>query len=47
VSIDKIRDEARPTWDVVSWFPLELSPSLLCRGCDEHGWVRGGRWVDA
>ena len=32
---------------VVSWEPLTLEPSLLCRRCGDHGWVRGGRWVPA
>ena len=35
-----------PTWDVLSWDPLTLSPSLLC-SCGDHGWIRGGRWVRA
>lgn len=34
------------TWDVASWEPLTLSPSLLC-SCGSHGWVRDGRWVAA
>jgi hypothetical protein len=37
----------RPEWDRVSDDPLELAPSILCRICGAHGWVRGGRWVDA
>lgn len=29
---------------VVSYEPLTLSPSLLCRACGHHGHIRGGRW---
>lgn len=36
-----------PTWTVESWDPLTLSPSLLCRACGDHGFIRGGRWVPA
>lgn len=36
-----------PRWTVESWEPLTLSPSLLCRGCGRHGFVRDGRWVPA
>lgn len=36
-----------PTWDVESWEPLTLSPSLLCRNCGDHGFIREGRWVPA
>jgi hypothetical protein len=32
-------------WDVQSWEPLTISPSLLCRACGHHGFIRGGRWV--
>jgi len=34
------------TWDVESWAPLSLSPSILC-SCGDHGWIRDGRWVPA
>jgi hypothetical protein len=37
----------RPVWTVESWEPLTLSPSLLCRICSNHGWIRQGRWVPA
>lgn len=26
---------------------LTLSPSLLCRTCGDHGFIRDGRWVPA
>lgn len=35
----------RSLWTVESNDPLTLSPSLLCRICGNHGWIRGGRWV--
>jgi hypothetical protein len=34
-------------WTVENWDPLTLSPSVLCRGCGDHGFIRGGRWVPA
>jgi hypothetical protein len=34
----------KATWDVESWVPLTLSPSVLC-SCGDHGWIRDGRWV--
>lgn len=39
--------EGQPAWEVVSEEPLTLSPSLLCRACGHHGWIRDGRWVPA
>ena len=35
------------TWDLISKEPLTLSPSLLCRACGDHGFIRDGRWVKA
>jgi hypothetical protein len=37
----------RPTWEVESLDPLTISPSVLCRRCGDHGFIRGGRWVRA
>lgn len=34
-------------WDVLSVNPLTLSPSLLCKACGHHGFIRQGRWVPA
>lgn len=34
-------------WDVLSWQPLTLAPSLLCRLCGDHGFIRAGRWERA
>lgn len=33
-------------WQVESWDPLTISPSLLCE-CGDHGFIRDGRWVPA
>jgi hypothetical protein len=34
-------------WQVVSAEPLTLSPSLLCRRCGDHGFIRESRWIRA
>jgi hypothetical protein len=34
-------------WAVESWDPLTISPSVLCKLCNDHGFIRGGRWVRA
>jgi hypothetical protein len=34
-------------WKVESEEPLTLSPSLLCRICGHHGFIRNGQWVPA
>ena len=39
--------DGRPKWQVVSLAPLHVEPSLLCRACGDHGWIRDGRWVRA
>lgn len=31
-------------WELVAAQPLEVSPSLLCRACGVHGFIRNGRW---
>lgn len=36
-----------PKWAVESLDPLTLSPSLLCRDCGDHGFVRNGQWINA
>jgi len=35
------------TWECESKNPLTLSPSLLCRACNTHGFIRNGKWVQA
>lgn len=34
-------------WDVISLDSLHIEPSLLCRVCQEHGWIRAGAWIPA
>jgi len=36
-----------PVWIQESASPLTLSPSILCRRCGNHGWIKEGRWVPA
>lgn len=38
---------ANAVWTVERQEPLTLSPSLLCRMCGHHGWIREGLWVPA
>jgi hypothetical protein len=44
---DEFKSNPIPAWKVESWEPLTLSPSVLCRTCGDHGFIRGGRWVKA
>lgn len=37
----------RELWQVESFDPLTLSPSMLCTICGNHGFVKNGRWVPA
>lgn len=37
----------RAVWTVEQWEPLTLAPSILCRRCGHHGWIRGGTWERA
>lgn len=37
----------RPLWQVESWEPFTVSPSLLCKICGDHGFIRDGKWVPA
>lgn len=34
-------------WKLDQLESLTLSPSLLCRACGHHGFIRDGRWVPA
>ena len=36
-----------PCWTLNSLEPVDISPSLLCRTCGDHGFVKQGRWVPA
>lgn len=46
---EDVRKVFSPTslWQVISWEPLTLSPSLLCMRCGDHGFIRDGKWVIA
>lgn len=33
-----------PLWQVKTWEPLTLTPSVLC-GCGWHGFITDGKWV--
>lgn len=35
------------SWELVSDNPVTLSPSLACRACGDHGFIREGKWVKA
>lgn len=39
--------DGRTCWHVESQDPLTLTPSIVCRRCGEHGWIRNGAWVPA
>lgn len=43
---EKMSIAASHRWQVESWQPLTLSPSVLC-ACGDHGFIRDGRWVRA
>lgn len=34
-------------WTLVSLEPLTIEPSLECRACGHHGYIRNGRWEPA
>lgn len=41
-------NEAAHCWDVHSWIPLHVEPSLLSHcPCNDHGFIREGKWVRA
>lgn len=37
--------EQRPKWQLISLDPLHIEPSVLCRTCGLHGFIRDGKWV--
>jgi hypothetical protein len=45
LNIDPLAEGSR--WNVEQAEPLTLSPSVLCRACGNHGFIRNGRWVSA
>lgn len=34
-------------WTVQQREPLTVTPSILCHGCQLHGWITDGRWWSA
>lgn len=42
---DSIGGDAR--WTLINFDPLTIAPSVLCRSCGDHGFVRDGKWVPA
>jgi hypothetical protein len=36
-----------PRHRVVKTHPLTIEPSVLCRTCGNHGFIRDGKWVPA
>lgn len=36
-----------PRWQLLKADPLTIAPSVLCRTCGLHGFIREGRWVTA
>lgn len=37
----------RARWTLVSLDPLTMEPSILCKLCNDHGYIRDGQWVPA
>lgn len=37
-------DRAGDKWQVESYDPLTLSPSIACHTCPHHGYIRNGKW---
>jgi hypothetical protein len=40
-------DGSASAWTLLSPRPLTVAPSLLCRACGRHGFIREGRWIPA
>jgi hypothetical protein len=38
--------DGHAAWQVQSWEPLTVAPSLACH-CGDHGFIQNGRWVRA
>lgn len=41
------REAVPDRWTLVSLEPLHFEPSILCRECGSHGYIRDGAWVSA
>lgn len=44
IPINQPDGKIRDGWDLEQQSPLTLTPSLLCRACGHHGFIRGGQW---
>lgn len=44
VRFDNYPDDSKPRWKREGVEPLTLSPSILCKRCGHHGFIRGGHW---
>jgi hypothetical protein len=44
---DKAFEGEIVSWDIQSKDPLTLSPSILCKRCGDHGFIRNNKWVKA
>jgi hypothetical protein len=45
VSVPDADGWPKDSWKLESEKPLTLSPSLACRACGHHGFIRDGKWV--
>jgi hypothetical protein len=45
--VSRVFTQERSRWQVLSWEPLTLAPSLLCGTCGDHGFIRNGTWERA
>lgn len=43
----EIFSNSSPKWNVLSYDPLTISPSLLCKACGNHGYIRNNTWIKA
>ncbi len=34
-------------WQLYSLDPIHVEPSIACRSCSNHGFIRNGKWVNA
>ena len=41
------RGQGGPVWRVLAEDPTTIAPSVLCRQCGLHGWIRDGQWMPA
>lgn len=41
------KKEGRPMWQVKSWEPLTITPSIVCACGGQHGFITNGQYVPA